>query len=194
MTKMPTREELKIRPNLSILALISFAASFVVARMFTTVNPDTVLVSGGFHIHHFWFGLAALAVGGWLGISYDSEHMNRLAAILFGSGGGLIGDEIGLLLTFGNYWSGITYTFVIVFMTSASALILLNRYSRAVLAELSWLASRSASLYIGVFVALVSIAFVAETENFLIIAFSSVSTVAGCLIIIAYFIHRLRRR
>jgi hypothetical protein len=94
--KMDKKEKIQEKPNLSILALISFIASFTIARTFTTINPDTVLISGNYHIHHFWFGIAMLAIGGWLGISYTSERTDRLAAILFGAGGGLIGDEVGL--------------------------------------------------------------------------------------------------
>jgi hypothetical protein len=61
------------------------------------------LITSGIHIHHFWFGIALVAVGGWLGISYNDEETSRVASILFGAGGGLIVDEVGLLLTFGNY-------------------------------------------------------------------------------------------
>jgi hypothetical protein len=41
-----------------------------------------------------------LAVGGWLGISYNNPRVDRVAAIIFGAGGGLIGDEAEILLTF----------------------------------------------------------------------------------------------
>lgn len=97
-----------MRPNLSVLVLVSFTVSFLAARLFTTLYPRVVLVNSGYHIHHFWFGLAMLAIGGWVGISYQDERANRIAAIIFGSGGGLIGDEVGLLLTFGDYTTGIT--------------------------------------------------------------------------------------
>jgi len=84
---MAPREKTRTRPNLSVLAMISFIASFSVARIFTTLYPDLTLVNNSLHIHHFWFGLAMLAIGGWLGISYVDERTNRLAAILFGLGG-----------------------------------------------------------------------------------------------------------
>jgi hypothetical protein len=184
----------EVNPHLSMLALISFVASFVVARTFTTLRPQVVLVRGGFHIHHFWYGLAMLTVGGWLGISYEKERIDRLAAILFGAGGGLMGDEIGLLLTFGDYWSGITYTFLIIFLTFATMLILLGRYSKIIRLEFTEVSRKHATLYFGVFLAAVSAAFIPETENILIIAVSSILTVTGCLIILAYFIQRTRRR
>jgi len=107
---MAMKEKIQEKPNLSILAMISFIVSFTIARTFTALNPDTVLIRGDYHIHHFWFGIAMLAIGGWIGISYHSERIDRLAAILFGAGGGLIGDEVGLLLTLSAhaYWAEIT--------------------------------------------------------------------------------------
>jgi hypothetical protein len=188
------REKMQRRPSLSVLALVSFMASFLVARIFTTFNPDAIVVSGSIHIHHFWFGLMLQAVGGWLGISYNDERIDRLAAILFGAGGGLIGDEVGLLLTFENYWSEITYTFIILFLAVASTSILIIRYSKAIKAELADFVRSNASLYFGVFLAVVSIAFIMETDNVLIITVSSVASVTACAAILAYLVQRIMRR
>jgi hypothetical protein len=190
---MDKKEKIQEKPNLSILALISFIASFTIARTFTTINPDTVLISGNYHIHHFWFGIAMLAIGGWLGISYTSERTDRLAAILFGAGGGLIGDEIGLLLTLESYWAEITYTFVILILTFASMMILANRYHKAIRTEFTEFLRSNASLYISVFVAAVSIAFILETDNPTIITVSSAFAIIACIIILAYFIQRIRK-
>lgn len=189
---MPSKEKTEVRPNLSVLAMISFIGSFLIARFFTTLYPNVVLISSGFHVHHFWFGLAALSIGGWLGISYQDERTNRLAAILFGAGGGLIGDEVGLLLTFGNYWTGITYTLVITFVILSSLLILISKYSKIIYPEFTKFLSSNASLYFGVFLAAVSIAFVTETDNITIIVLSSVLTIAAFIIIAAYFVKRIR--
>jgi len=191
---MVTREKIQEKPNLSILAMISFVVSFTVARTFTALNPDTVLISGDYHIHHFWYGIAMLAIGGWIGISYHSERIDRLAAILFGAGGGLIGDEIGLLLTLENYWAETTYTFIIVFLTFASMLILLNKYHKVIRTEFTQFLRSNASLYFGVFLAAVSIAFILETDNATIITVSSALTIAACFIILAYFVQRIRTK
>jgi hypothetical protein len=188
------RENTQERPNLSVLALVPFIASFAVARTFTTFSPGVIVVSGSIHIHHFWFGLVLLAVGGWLGISYNDERINRLAAILFGAGGGLIGDEVGLLLTLGNYWSEITYTLVIMFLAVASTSILIIRYSKTITTELTHFVRSNASLYFGVFLAVVSIAFIMETDNALIIMVSSAASVTACAVILAYLVQRIMRR
>jgi uncharacterized membrane protein len=193
---MSLSETVEPRPNLSVVALVSFIVAFAVARTFTSISPDTVLLSGDIHVHHFWYGLAMLALGGWLGISYDNPRVNRVAAILFGAGGGLIGDEVGLLLTLEseNYWAGFTYTIVIVFVASVSILILLNKYSSILRREFTEFVGSNSSLYFGVFLAAVSVAFILETENVIITAVSGVSTALACGIVLFYFIGRIKRR
>jgi hypothetical protein len=190
---MVENEKIKERPNLSVLALVSFLASFMVARIFTTLSPNTVLISGSYHIHHYWYGLIILAIGGWLGISYENERINRVAAILFGAGGGIIGDEVGLLLT-SEYWTGITFTFLMIFLAFASILILLFRFSRIILNEFSQFFHRQTSFYLGVFLATISVAFILETNDIAVMIASIVLTMIGLTIILLYFIHRFRTR
>lgn len=195
LPKVAAIEEIKQKPNLSILALVSFVVSFIVARSFTILNPDTILLVGGdLHIHHFWYGLAMLTIGGWLGISLENPRIDRIAAIIYGAGGGLIGDEIGLLLTFNDYWTSLTYTFIIVFLTFASILILLVRYQKTIRNEFTEFARSNFSLYFGVFVAVVSLAFILETENILIMNVSIGLAIMASIVIMAYFIQRVRLR
>ena len=190
---MVENEKIKERPNLSVLALVSFLASFMVARIFTMLSPSTVLISGGYHIHHYWYGLIILAIGGWLGISYENERINRVAAILFGAGGGIIGDEVGLLLT-SEYWTGITFTFLMIFLAFASILILLFRFSRIILNEFSQFFRSQTSFYLGVFLATISVAFILETNDIAVMIASIVLTMIGLTIILLCFIHRFRTR
>jgi hypothetical protein len=191
--KISLEQEEKERPNLSVLALTFFVLSFVIARTFTTIRPDAVLAIESLHVHHFWFGLIMLAVGGWLGITYNDVRIDRLAAVLFGAGGGLIGDEIALLLTLdsGSYWAGITYTFVMIFVTFASILILIARYHRIIRTEFLEFVRSNSSIYIGVFFTLVSIAFIVETDNVIILTSSTVIAIASCIVIGAVLVHRL---
>ncbi|MDA4136387.1 MAG: hypothetical protein OK449_05255 [Thaumarchaeota archaeon] len=118
----------KINFGLSFLALLSFTAAFFTARIFTTINPDTVVVSGGVHFHHFWYGLGMVVVAGWLGIAWTRPAWRRAYAVVFGFGGGLIGDEVGLLLTFGNYHSQLTYVFFVGFFCFVTLAILVVRF------------------------------------------------------------------
>ncbi len=83
--------------GLAFLTLISFITSFLVARTFTTFSPTTMVVTGGIHFHHSWYGLLMVVSAGWLTIVSDHPGYNRVFAIVFGLGAGLIGDEVGLL-------------------------------------------------------------------------------------------------
>jgi tellurite resistance protein TehA-like permease len=152
-----------------------------------------VLVSRELHIHHFWFGIVLLAVGGWLGINFNHKEIDMLAAILYGVGGGLIADEVGLLLTFENYWSELTWTFMIVLLSSVSLLILFNKFRQSILVELHEFISSKVSLYFGVFLAAISIAFIAETNDLLVTVTSAGLTVTAILIVLAFLIHQRRK-
>jgi len=194
VTEISSPEKIKTKPNLSILALISFIISFIVARIFTSLYPETAWEISGFHIHHFWYGLAMLAIGGWLGISVENERINRIAAILFGAGGGLIGDEVGLLITLSAhaYWADFTYTLIIIFLVFASMLILLNKYNKIIRTEFAQFLRSNGGLYIGVFLTVVSIAFFLEADNTIIVVVSGSVAVIAFVVIIAYFIQQIR--
>lgn len=186
---MMGREQKPSGPSLSLLALISFIASFGIARTFTSIDPNAFLARGGVHIHHFWFGIILLAIGGWLGISYNQERIVRFAAVLYGAGGGLIGDEVGLLLK-GNYWTGITYTVLVAFLAFAFTALLFVRYSKEVLAEIEAFTARRVSFYFGVILAVVSASFI-PTRNFFVSTVAVLATVIACMILFAFIVQRV---
>jgi hypothetical protein len=191
---MASEDKSTSRPSLSLLALLSFIASFAIARTFTAFSGRVIVKIGGFHIHHIYYGIVLLAIGGWLGISYNEERVTRLAAVLYGVGGGLIGDEIGLLLTnFESYWTGITYTIMVVFIVFVIILILFERYSRAISAEIKGFTRSRASFYFGILLAAVSIEFLTSRNSFIAVL-STVTTAAACVIIVAYIIQRIRTK
>jgi len=196
VTQITSEEHLKTKPNLSILALISFIIAFIIARIFSNINPNAVLEIGGVHIHHFWYGLVMLAIGGWLGISVENERINRVAAILFGAGGGLIGDQVGILLTLSAhaYWADFTYTLVIIFLALVFMLILIIRYNRIIRTEFSEFLLSNASLYFGVFMEVISIAVIFETDNMAVMIASGFFAIVACIIIVTYLIQQFRKR
>jgi len=81
------------------LVLVFFLVSFLGARLYS-LYFDVYVYIEGYHIHHFYFGTVALALGGILGILNDSNNKKRffIASALIGIGMGLFADEIGLLL------------------------------------------------------------------------------------------------
>ena len=50
-----------------------------------------------------------IALAGWLAILANNKISREKQAILYGAGLGLLMDEIGLLLTWGDYYSGLTW-------------------------------------------------------------------------------------
>jgi hypothetical protein len=187
-----SRRRFQPRAHLATIALLSFIFSFIAARAFTTFFPSTVLVSNGLHIHHFWFGIALVAIGGWLGISYDDKETNRVASILYGAGGGLIVDEVGLLLTFGNYWTGLTYAFLVVFLAFIVVLMFFVRYRAVLMEEFAEFASTKVSVYLGVFLAAVSVAFIIQTDNFWVTIIASVFAVFAIILIVTFVLRQLK--
>jgi hypothetical protein len=63
----------------------------------------------GHHIHHFYFGIILICLAAWLAIVGSDYFNRRQVAIIYGVGLGLFMDESGLLLTWGDYYSGLTY-------------------------------------------------------------------------------------
>ncbi len=63
----------------------------------------------GYHIHHFYFGIALVCIAGWLALVGSDLLKREHIAVLYGGGLGLFMDEIGLLLTWGDYYSSLTY-------------------------------------------------------------------------------------
>ena len=160
--------KIQSRPKLSVYTLTSFTISFLLARIITSINPDLTLVSGGYHIHHFWYGLAMLAAGGWIGINYTGERLDRLSAIIFGAGGGLVGDEVGLLLTLGNYNESITYTLVLSFIIIASGGVLLNRFHTELTEEFANVVKNRVFPSFALVFTIITIGFILESPNSLI--------------------------
>lgn len=156
---MPASLSVRMNFGLASLALSAFVVSFFAARIFTTINPDAVVVGGDIHFHHFWYGLAMVVVSGWLGIISFHPALNRVYATVFGFGGGLIGDEVGLLLTFGNYHSELTYVFFVGFICAALLTLLLVRYRGPLKRDLGSVGRGETLVHIGVVVAGLSVLF-----------------------------------
>lgn len=64
----------------------------------------------GYHIHHFYIGIALICIAGWLSIVGSEILSRKKLAVLYGVGLGLFMDEIGLLLTWGDYFSSLSYS------------------------------------------------------------------------------------
>ncbi len=152
------------RHGLAFYGTVSFVASFVGARLFATLNPTVTVVRGGIHFHHFWYGLAMVVATGWLGISLSSERLSRNLAIVFGLGAGLIGDEVGLLLTFGDYTSNLTEIFFVAAVAFIIIATLVSRGREHIEREVLNISPRERLTQIGVFIGAFSVVFFAVDE------------------------------
>jgi uncharacterized membrane protein len=95
------------------------------------------------------------------------------------------------LLTFGDYWTSLTYTVLIVLVALVTILILFNSYRQAIIREFGEFVSSNFSLYFGVFLLAVSVAFIVETDDVLITAISSGLTITAAAIIVVYLVRRI---
>ena len=171
------------RRGLSFLGTMGFLTGFFGARLFAVQNPNVVVVQGGIHFHHFWYGLGMVTLAGWLGIAFNKPRLVRIYAIIFGLGAGLIGDEVGLLLTFGDYQSSLTTDFfvgVVGFIILASTLV---RYRKIVVKDVIHTSWNERLVYIGINLAGLSAIFFAVNS----ITPGLVLAVFGFLLILSAF-------
>lgn len=116
--------------GLRFIVFVSFAVGFVGARSVVVAAglvgegtssgtllglPIYQLDFGSLHIHHYFYGFVTLAAVGWIAVFRDS-YSKRIVAVLYGLGMGVSVDEIGMLLTEGEYYSRSTYVAVMVFV------------------------------------------------------------------------------
>jgi len=118
-----------------------------------SLYPSTVVMTGEIHIHHFWYGIGLLSLAGWLAIAWRNERIYRPCAILYGLGAGFVGDEVGLLLTLGDYQSELTYEFFIGAMSLIIIMTLLVRYRAVVFRDVVRLSLRERATLVGVYFA-----------------------------------------
>jgi len=149
------------RHGLAFYGTLAFVASFLGARLFATLNPTVTVVRGGIHFHHFWYGLAMVVSTGWLGITLSNERMGRNLPIIFGLGAGLIGDEVGLLLTFGDYTSNLTEIFFVSAIAFIILVTLLSRGRKHIEREVINLSRKERLTQVGVFLGAFSVIFFA---------------------------------
>lgn len=119
------------RREIPFLITIAFLLSFLAIRALVLIagsaetefaaaaklggRPDARFSIGrnvilfGYHVHHFYFGVLLIGFAGWAAIVDVAWLSRRQMALVYGVGLGLFMDEVGLLLTWGDYYSSLTY-------------------------------------------------------------------------------------
>ncbi len=147
--------------GLTFYATAAFMLSFFGSRAFAVLNPTVTVVSSGIHFHHFWYGLAMVTATGWLGIAYSSQRLLRTYALVFGLGAGLIADEVGLLLTFGNYQSELTSDFFVGVVGFIILATIMARYRKVLEKDILHVSWNERLIYLGIMLAGLSTLFFA---------------------------------
>jgi hypothetical protein len=128
-----------------------------------------------------------VALTGWLAIvGKRTERLDRAYALVYGLGLGLIGDEVGLLLTFGNYYSELTYQIFV----GAIGLIILGalavRFGERLRKDLRGMKRWEVVGLVGLFLAGFSTLFFAFDQGLVGILFA----LSGIFAIVLSFVHR----
>jgi len=128
-----------------------------------------------------------------MGINYRDEQTDRIAAMIFGTGGGLVGDQFGLLVTLGDYYSELTYTFVISLLAFAAMVTLFKRHGRAIVTEIYGSFRQNVDLYIGLLLVFLSSAFLLQSDNPSVITLSGITFLIALTLIIMRVARHLRK-
>src|SRR5947208_2932157 len=86
-----------------------------------------------------------------LGIVDNDEKFARVYAVVFGVGAGFVGDEVGLLLTFDDYYSELTLEFLVAAVAFLILVALMIRYRTQILEEVFHLSRGERLTHVGVF-------------------------------------------
>lgn len=84
-------------PRMLFNILNMFLLTFTVAHLYSLFVPYYVFIAG-YHIHHFYYGMAILAVTSIVGVVTNHDGVRHFLSYMVGIGIGLIVDELGLLL------------------------------------------------------------------------------------------------
>ncbi|MBS3786674.1 hypothetical protein KGY79_00595 [Candidatus Bipolaricaulota bacterium] len=141
------------------LIAISYLAAFVFIRLMVIIagsaNSEIAqIVKGGstlthfhigrniilfgYHIHHFYFGILLIGIAGWLAIAGRTGISKEKLALVYGAGLGLLMDEIGLLLTWGNYASTLSYLLGVFLLGIIFSLVYFPRFWKSIHENIAW--------------------------------------------------------
>ncbi|MBS3765758.1 hypothetical protein KGY71_04470 [Candidatus Bipolaricaulota bacterium] len=92
----------------------------------------------GYHIHHFYFGILLIGIAGWFAITGSHGIPREKLALTYGFGLGLLMDEIGLLLTWGDYTSSLSYLLGVFLLGIIFSGIYFPRFWRSIGKGMGW--------------------------------------------------------
>jgi len=131
--------------TIRLMVIIAGSANSEIARVvkegasWTTFHIGRNIVLFGYHIHHFYFGVLLIGLVGWLALTGTDRISKEKLAIIYGIGLGLFMDEIGLLLTWGDYASSLSYLLGVLLLGILLSVVYLPRFLQALGTNRSWM-------------------------------------------------------
>lgn len=114
MHKKEHSQLIELQFIITVSFLITFTAARALVVLYGETKPSLEIWIGNYHVHHFFFGILLLSISGWTSLVGSRRKYKLVSAMLYGGGLGLLIDEVGLLLTWGNYWATQSYIFSII--------------------------------------------------------------------------------
>ncbi|HME54343.1 MAG TPA: hypothetical protein VKM55_19110 [Candidatus Lokiarchaeia archaeon] len=115
--------------------------------------------------------------------------------MLFGVGSGLIADEFGLLLTFGNYWTTLTYTVVAVLLVVLCLLYYFVRHASTLHAHFARMSRNEAFFMLGAFLAIIAGTFLSTMyDNAVVFTAALVLAIAAVAVLVYPIYNHLAQR
>lgn len=87
-----------LAPRHFALSLFGFISTVISARLMSHYNPSAHVELGTVHLHHFTFGIFALAIAGYGALVFTGPRAPFFIALLYGFGIGLTFDEFDMWL------------------------------------------------------------------------------------------------
>ena len=87
-----------LAPRHFTLSLFGFITTVISARLLSYYNPSAHVELGTVHMHHFSFGIFALAIAGYGALIFTGPRAPFFIALLYGFGVGLTFDEFDMWL------------------------------------------------------------------------------------------------
>ena len=81
----------------AIPVLIGFIVTYLLIQIMVYFFPDIGFSAGGYHIHHYTYGVALILIFGYVGLWVRSEKMKIASAVAHGVGAAFIIDEAFML-------------------------------------------------------------------------------------------------
>lgn len=98
---MKLKSHLKPNPDKTIpfLIMVSFLIWFLIARTYTTLFPQSVIMVNNVHVHHFAYGIIMLSIIAYIAVSYPLTRAWRLRiSVLLGISLATAYDEFAMWL------------------------------------------------------------------------------------------------